>query len=431
MYDFIFIEYNKRMELESLFFRFGVALGIGILIGLQREFAFDDLEDGVFAGVRTYTLFALSGCTAGLISEILGSPWPFIVIMLVFGILIGVAYFVSARKGELGTTSEVAAILTILLGALAYWEQFALATALAVAVTVLLALKQELERFARRITRDDLYATLKFAVITAIILPVLPNRPLGPPPLDVINPNKVWLMVVFISGISFLGYLLIKFVGPQQGIGLTGFLGGLVSSTAVTLSFSQRSQSENQLTRPFAMAIIIAWTVMFSRVFIEVAVLNLPLLKVVWLPLAAAGIVGLGYGAYLFFSQPPHDIGEVSFSNPFELGPAVAFGLLYAVVLLVSHAAQIYFGETGIFISSILAGTTDVDAITLSMAQLSGANGDIELITAARAIVLAAMSNTMVKGGIAISAGSPYLRKTLLPGFLLMLVAGIGVAFLM
>jgi len=418
------------MEHTVLLYRFGAALGIGILVGLQREYAFGDPDKEMFAGVRTFALMGLIGCAAALAADVLASPWAFIGIVLLLGALITVAYFVSAWRGEVGLTTEVSALVTIIAGALCYWDYLALAAAIAVATTVLLSLKLEMQTFVRRITREDVYATLKFAVITAIVLPVLPNQTFGPPPLDVLNPYKIWLMVVFISGIGFLGYVLIKVVGPKQGIGLTGLLGGLVSSTAVTLSFAQRSQKEAELAKPFALAITVAWTMMFSRVMAEVAALNAALLGVLWLPMAASAAAGLAYCIYLYLSQRTDKQGDVVFSNPFELGPAVKFGLLYAIILLVSKAAQIYLGDTGVYLSSVIAGLTDVDAITLSMAELSSAAGGVDLSTAARAIVLAAMSNTAVKGGIVLTSGSSTLRRALLPGFILMLVTGIGIAFL-
>jgi uncharacterized membrane protein (DUF4010 family) len=372
----------------------------------------------------------LVGCAAAMAADVLDSSWAFVGIIIPMGALIAVSYFVSAWRGDVGLTTETAALVAIVAGALCYWEYLALAVAIAVATTVLLSLKVEMDVFVRRITREDIYATLKFAVITAIVLPVLPNQSFGPPPLDVLNPYKIWLMVVFISGISFLGYVLVKVVGPRQGIGLTGLLGGLVSSTAVTLSFSQRSEKEIELAKPFALAITVAWTVMFSRVVVEVAALNVALLSELWLPMAASAAAGLAYCAYLYLSQRTDKEGEVDFSNPFELGPAVKFGLIYGVILVVSKAAQMYLGDTGLYLSSIVAGLTDVDAITLSVAELSRDAGSLSLSTGARAIVLAAMSNTVVKGGIVLSSGSSALRRALLPGFLLMLVAGIGVAFL-
>jgi uncharacterized membrane protein (DUF4010 family) len=415
------------MDQIDLFYRFGVAMGIGFLIGLQREFAKGGPNREILAGERTLALMGLLGCTAAMAADVLVSPWPFVVIIGLVGALIAVAYFVTAWRGSIGLTTEVAVLLTVIVGALCYWEHVALAVALAVTITVLLSLKLEMDIFVRRITREDIYATLKFAVITAIVLPVLPNRSFGPPPWDVLNPYKIWLMVVFISGISFLGYVLVKVVGSRQGIGLTGLLGGMVSSTAVTLSFSERSQKEVELAKPFALAITIAWTVMFSRVVIEVAALNIALLKVFWIPMAASAGAGLAYCVYLYFSQRTDEEGEVSFSNPFELGPAVKFGLIYGVILLVSKAAQMYLPAAGVYLASVIAGLTDVDAITLSMAELSS-TGALELSTAARAIVLASMANTVVKGGIVLSSGSSALRKALLPGFIMMLVFGTGAA---
>jgi uncharacterized membrane protein (DUF4010 family) len=419
------------MEQVDLFYRFGVALAIGFLVGLQREYAYGGPGKEIFAGERTLALMGLVGCTAAMAADVLASPWPFVVILTLMGVLVAIAYFVSAWRGSVGLTTEVAAVLTIIAGALCYWNYLGLAVALTVVTTVLLSIKMEMDTFVRRITREDVYATLKFAVITAIVLPVLPNQSFGPPPWDVLNPYKIWLMVVLISAISFLGYVLVKVVGSKQGIGLTGLLGGMVSSTAVTLSFSERSQKDTELAKPFALAITVAWTVMFSRVVIVVALLNTDLLKAFWMPMAASAAVGLVYCVYLYISQHGDDEeGGVDFSNPFELGPAIKFGLIYGVILLISKAAQMYLPAAGIYLASIVAGLTDVDAITLSMAELSRTGG-MELPTAARAVVLAAMSNTVVKGGIVLSSGSPSLRKALFPGFILMLVVGIAVAFLL
>lgn len=418
------------MPQHTLFYRFGVALFIGLLVGLQREFSYDEEakpNKKTFAGVRTFTLMALAGCTAAYVSQLQESAWVFFGIIIVLGGLIGISYFISASRGETGVTTEVSAILIVLVGALAFWDEMALAVALGVVTTALLSLKGELHRFAERISREDILATLKFAIITAIVLPVLPNQSFWPAPFDVLNPYKIWLMVVLISGISFLGYVLVKVVGSQRGVGLTGLLGGLVSSTAVTLSFSQRSQKNTQLAKPFALAITIAWTVMFVRILVVVGALSLPLLRVVWLPITAACVAGMAYGIYLYFSPRLDDIDEVSVTNPFELGPAVTFGLLYGLILLISRAAQLYFGDTGVYISSILSGLADVDAITLSMTELSS-QGTLSLETAARAITFAAMSNTVVKGSIVLSSGSPSLRRAFAPAFFLILLTGVSVA---
>ena len=416
----------------ELFYRFGIALLIGFLVGLQREFDHDLSEkpdEKQFAGVRTFSLIALTGCTAAFLSDLAGSPWIFIGVFLSVVVMIGIAYFLIGQKGSIGMTTEVAALLTALVGALAYWEQVALAVALGVIVTALLSFKLELHGFAEKLTRQDVLATLKFAIITAIILPVLPNIPLwDQPPFDVLVPYKIWLMVVLISGISFLGYVLIKFVGSRRGIGLTGLLGGLASSTAVTLSFAQRSRKNSDLGKPFALAIMLAWSVMFARVMIEVAVVHAPLLKTLWLPITVAGLLGLGYSIYLYFSPRADDEEDVTVSNPFELGPAITFGLLYGFILLATNAAEQFLGSTGLYLSSIISGLADVDAITLTTAELSR-NGSIDAATATRAIVLAVVSNTSVKGAIVLSTGSAALRRAILPGFLLTLGSAVLLSF--
>ena len=417
------------MEQPQLFLRFGVAIAIGFLIGLQREYSHGGGNREIIAGERTLALMGLAGCLAAMAADVLDSALGFVAIILLIGVYTAVAYFIDAKQGYIGLTTETASLIVVVIGALSYWGYLTLAVALGIATTALLSLKLETDRFVRALTREDIFAALKFAIITAIVLPILPNESLFPPPFDVLNPFKIWLMVVLISGISFLGYVLIKVVGSEQGIGLTGLLGGLVSSTAVTLSFSERSKRDVGLAKPFALAITISWATMFIRVLVEVGALNMELLKIVWVPIAAAGGVGLLYCGYLMLSQRSDDKADVEYSNPFDLWSAIKFGLLYGVILLVSHVAQIYWGNTGVYLSSVISGLADVDAITLSMAELSR-TGSIGLDTASQAIVLAAMSNTLVKSGIVLMGGAAQLKKALLPGVALILIVGIGVAFL-
>lgn len=416
------------MQHSNLVLRFGIALLIGVLIGLEREYARLKEESKAFAGVRTFPLIALLGCSAALIAD-LTDVWAFGLLALLVGLLIAIAYAFDARQGRVGVTSEVAALMVFVCGALSYWEYMDLAAALAVVTFGFLTLKPQLHGLAERVSSEDLYATLKFAAISLIILPVLPDQNYGPPPFDAFNPYKTWLMVVFISGISFLGYVLIKVIGPRRGIGLTGLLGGLASSTAVTLSFSERSGEHPKLARPFALAITLAWTMMFGRVLVEVAILNRPLLGAVWLPMAAGMAAGVLFCIYYYLAQRTREESEVKVSNPFELGSAVKFGVAYAVILVVAKVAEFYFQDTGLYVASALAGLTDVDAITLSMAQLAGSEGGVAVSTGARAVVLAVISNTIVKGGIAVTAGSRALRRALLPPFAVMLIASATVAF--
>lgn len=418
------------MSQTDLFFRFGTALVIGILIGLERERAFDKPDRELYAGVRTFALIGLLGCVAALIADEFSSPWLMIAVLLILGTFLAIAYAVRAREEDVGLTTGVSAVVTVLVGVLCFQGYLALASAIGVTTALLLSLKLEIHRLAHNITQEDVYATLKFAIISAIVLPVLPDRSFGPPPLDVLNLYRIWLMVVFISGISFLGYILMKLIDPRQGIGLTGFLGGLVSSTAVTLSFAQRSRQNGALSRPFALAIIIAWTVMFLRVTIEVAAVNWELLQVVWLPLAVTGGITIAYGGFLYFSQRNTQTEEIKLTNPFELAPAIQFGLLYGIILFVARATELYLGDSGIYLTSIVSGLADVDAITLTVAELSNRSDKMTLETASQAIMLAVLSNTCVKQGIILATGSSGLRWTSLPVFVLIVVAGLGTAFL-
>jgi uncharacterized membrane protein (DUF4010 family) len=304
-----------------------------------------------------------------------------------------------------------------------------LAAALGVVGAGLLALKLELRRLVARLSREDILSTLKFAAITAIVLPLLPAQGLGPAPWDVLSPRNVWLMVVLISGISFAGYVLVRVVGPHRGIGLTGLLGGLVSSTAVTLSFAGKSRAAPEISRALALGIALSWTVMFGRILIEAGVVYPGLLARLWPPILGAGLAGSASSLWLVRKAPAAK-PEVKFATPFELGPAVKFGLLYAAVLVGARAAQLYLGDAGVYLASALSGVADVDAITLSLARLSAA-GETALPVAARAVVLAALANTAVKGGMVLALGAPALRRALLPSLGTMLAFGLGLAFLL
>lgn len=409
----------------DLFYRFGTALILGILIGMERERAAELRDIKIFAGVRTIALIALIGCAGSLISDITNSPWPLVAVIISIGTLCVAAYVIT--KGN-GSTSEVAAFIALLCGILCYLEYYSVSAAIAVVTTGLLSFKREMHNLARNLSSQDLYSTLKFAAITAIILPILPDRSFGPPPFDALNPYKIWLMVVFISAISFLGYILMKVLNVRHGIALTGLLGGLVSSTAVSLSFGRRSKEEPELSPHFAIAITIAWSIMFLRVLVQIGALNLPLLHILWIPLLAGAIVLAAYATLVFLRRKDDNTQEVSLVNPFELRPALTFGAIYALILLVSRTAQIYFGEIGIYVSSVLAGFADVNAITLSMAELSRGESGISLDVAAEAVILAVLSNTIVRTIMVYTTGSSALRKYMLPSAILGIAVTLAVA---
>lgn len=415
------------MDEVQIALRLLVAIGIGVVLGLERERAKSD-EGGL--GVRTFALIALAGAVAGFFEEILGLHGFALAIFAAIAVLIVAHYAVSAWRGETGITTEISALLCFMLGLLCARGHFQFAVAVAVSMAILLAMREWLHRLARRIEPSDISATLKFAVITLIILPLVPDQNYGPEPLNVLNPYKIWLMIVLISGLNFASYVLVKTVGTEHGIGIAGLLGGLVSSTAVTLGFSQRSRQPGEDSSALALGIVLAWTVMFIRVVIMAMIINSALGLRLAVAMALPCLVSLGACYWLWARRKQRERGKVDAgSNPFELDAAIKFGLLFGVVTFVAKAAQVYFGDAGLYLAAGVAGLTDVDAITLAMAEL--ARGDAQqAAVAGRAILIAALANTIVKSAMAAGFGSPELRRVTLPISGLLAAAGIVAIFL-
>jgi uncharacterized membrane protein (DUF4010 family) len=407
------------LSLAVLFQKGAISLLVGALVGIERERSNEEHQK-LFAGIRTFPLIALLGFLSGLLGSAI-APWVLGVFAGGFIAMVVVSYYIEARTGFHGATSEVAAITVFVLGILIHHEFYIVAIATSVVLTLFLSLKGPLQELVAHVQADDIYATLKFAIITAIILPILPNTTFGP--LEVLNPRQVWYMVVLIAGISFSGYVLVKVFGSKKGLALTGMMGGLVSSTAVTLSFSQKSREAPELGKTFASAIVLACSIMFPRILVEIAVVNQSLLRFIWPFIAILTVSGVSASMLLLFGKKKDSNTEVDLTNPFELNSAIKFGLIFAVIIFVSKAAQIYLGDGGVYLAAALAGLTDVDAITLSMANLSKTT--LSESTAAIAILIAVVMNTVVKASIAFSLGAAALRRYTLPGFGLVLVTGL------
>ncbi len=424
---------SELPDLVILFQRFGIALALGLMIGVERE----KEQGGAFAGIRTFPLISLMGCTAGMLNDHF-APWSFAITFIILAAFVLASYVLTASAGAPGVTTEIASLLGFLFGAFVWWQMVELAAALAVVTVLLLATKKPMERLSKRIGPQDITAALQFGVITLVVLPILPDRTYGP--LDVLNPREIWRMVVLIAAINLLGYGAVKILGSRQGIGLAGLLGGLVSSTAVALGFSRRSRSEEHLSPVLGLGIVLASTIMFIRVLLEAFTINVSLGRVLLAPIASAGGAGLLGCAYLWFTESRKTVRQrkegseeaeehVEVSNPFELWPAIQFGLLFGLILFISKAAQEGAGTAGVYVSSAVAGLTDVDAITLSLSNLAGSV--ITETVAARGITLAALANTAVKGFIAATAGSSALRRCTLPVFAAMIVTGMIVSFVL
>jgi len=399
-----------------------MVLLMGLLIGLERQHS-QKADEPLFAGFRTFPVITLTGFLAALVAR---AGFPSLLAVALAGVcaVAVVAYLVTAQGQHKGATTEFVAILAFVLGALVAFDYLIPAATFAVVATLLLSIKAPLHRLAERIREEELYAILKFAIVTVIVLPLLPNRTFGP--LQVLNPRVVWWMVVLISAVSMVGYLLMRLLGARQGIAVTGFLGGLASSTAVTFGLSQKARdAEDSLARYFALGIVIASTIMFFRVFVLTFVIDRSLGKALALPIAVPVIVGAGVGLFLWMKKGAQGEAVLQVKNPMELGSAIKFGLMFAVVLFVSKAAHQYYGSSGVYVAGVLAGITDVDAFTVSAASLARENV-LASGTANASILLAGAMNTLVKGGIATFLGGQALRRVVVPAFLALFLASVG-----
>ncbi|MFC1670639.1 MgtC/SapB family protein [Spirochaetota bacterium] len=440
------------MNYISLFKPFIISLILGALLGLERAFATrgGEYDANTLGGVRTFSLLSLLGCLASYVDN---KYQPGILIISFVGILIltGISYFVSYTKdNERGITTEISLLLCFVIGVVVQHDQFILATFITVFVVLILHLRDFMNKMMTKIDSHDIRAILKFAIITFVILPVFDPKyavyikDIGKfseglikrfPEIvnvELINPHTVWLMVVLISGIGFTGYLATKILGSQKGIGLTGFLGGLVSSTATTLTFSRRSKEETvsdvngskALSVSFALAILLACSTMFPRILVEVLIVNSDLLKSLSVTMGLMSMAGFMFCLAIWKKTKNEKSDEVPLKNPFNIMPAVKFGLLYAGIVLLTRVIEVMAGESGIYVVSIISGLTDVDAITLTMSQISK-NNPMKLNQASIAITLAAFSNTFLKAGMVFALGSKELRKTVLIGFTVIISAGI------
>jgi uncharacterized membrane protein (DUF4010 family) len=311
-------------------------------------------------------------------------------------------------------------------------DHASVAIALAVITTILLTFKGEMHGFIRNMNSDDIRVTLQFALVAAVILPLLPNRTVDP--WGLLNPFQIWLMVVFVSGIGFSGYVLMKILGPSRGINLMGIFGGLASSTATTISFSSASREYPQMSHHYARAVVLASTVMFPRVLFLILVIYPPLALKLIIPFALMLITGI---VFIFFIQKnkltKEDTihPEYKITNPLKLSTAIKFGLLFALVLVLVEYAQSFLGTSGVYLASFLTGLTDVDAITLSVTRLAR-NAQLSSDVAGVAVIIAALMNTVSKGAISYTSGSAELRDPVIKAFGLMILVGLvsgGIVF--
>ena len=394
----------------DIFSRLGIVLGLGLLVGLQRQ-----RTDARLAGFRTFPLVTLFGALCALLAENFGG-WT------VAGGLAGLALIIVGgnlpllRAGEErpGLTTEVTMLLMFVVGAYTMVGSLAVAIATCGAVAVLLHLKPQMHSMAKKIGDPDFTAMMQFALISLVILPVLPNQVYGP--FAVLNPFKIWLMVVLIVAISLGGYVAYKLIGVRAGAWASGVLGGLISSTATTVSVARRSRQSPGRAEVAAFVIMMASAVSLLRVGILVGVTAPQFLRAAFAPLVGmlAMLALIGWWNLHRSGAGPSSLPEQN--NPAELKPAVVFGLLYALVLLGVAAANEHFGRNGLYVASVISGLTDMDAITLSVTQLVNSAG-IAPGTGWRLILVAAMANLAFKTATVAALGERRLLRLVAVGF--------------
>jgi uncharacterized membrane protein (DUF4010 family) len=409
------------MQIPPIFSQLGLALGLGLLVGLQRERTGSSL-----AGFRTFPMVTVLGALCSILAQIFDSGWLIGLGLLVIGAMMGVANIVAAREPEAdpGTTTEAALLVMFATGAYIPVGIPAVAIVIGGGVAVLLHMKPQLHSFAGKMGEEDFKAIMQFVLITLVVLPVLPNKTFGP--FNVLNPFKIWLMVVLIVGISLGGYVIHKIFGDKVGTLAAGVLGGFISSTATTVSASRQCKENPQGMSLAAIMIMTASTIVFVRLLILIGSTAPTFLKEAARPFCALlGVLAVISIAcwWLHRGEKAH-LGKQS--NPSELKGAMFFAFLYAVILIAVAASKKYLGDSGLWVVAIVSGLTDMDAITLSIAQMVE-DGHVVGNTGWRLIMAAALANVVFKGSIVASIGVPALFRRIVILFGIAFIAGLAI----
>jgi uncharacterized membrane protein (DUF4010 family) len=400
------------------------ALLIGLLLGLDRERA-QRGQVVVFAGIRTFPLVALCGYLGALGGQ---NGLPLLLPAVLLG-LVALAVASFARNPDGGATTEVAMVLTALLGALVAWGQAPVAASLAVIAAVLLALRDPLHRLAKGLTEDEVLAVLKFAVVAVVLVPLLPRAAMGP--YGAIVPHSIGVLVVLLTAVSLAGYMLVRWLGQRAGWALAGATGGLVSSTAVTLSFSGKAREDRALAPALAVGVVLASTILYARGALVIWALDRPL--GLWLLPRLAGLFVLGALCALYLyrrtRQETAQSDAVPLGNPVELGRALVLAGLFVGITLAARAAQAELGTAGLWAVGLLGGLVDVDSVAVASAQLRQ-SGSADLSAAASTYLLATLSNLFFKGGTVLVAGGRELARSVLPAFVALAIVTLAIVAL-
>ena len=406
--------------------RVGMALAVGLLIGLERGWHQRDLPEGHrVAGLRTFALIGLLGGLSGLLAQRWGAA-ILVAVLLVVALLVLAGYIVTARMHRvMGLTTAMAAITTFLVGVLAAGGSTLLAATVAVVAVALLQLKRPMHSGIGKLTETELTSGIQLLLISVVVLPVLPDRGFGP--FAALNPYKLWWAVVLLALLSFLGFVLMRWFGTRRGLTLTALLGGLVSSTATTATLARWAKEAPQWRLLAAGGATLACAAMFGRMAVLVAVAAPALGFAAVGVLGAMAIAGAAYGAYLTTRETAQDLPDLSTQNPLKLTAAVQFALFLAGVLLAGRFLSDRFGDAGLLVTAAISGLVDVDAITLSVGRMVD-DGVVGAAVAALAVFLAAAVNQVTKFGLLWVLDSRWLALKVLPAYALMALVGVGAA---
>lgn len=411
-------------NLPPLLLNLAVALGIGLLIGAERERRKGQGPARAPAGIRTFSVVAL----AGAISVMVGGPLVLAVTVAGVAALTAVAYFRS-RDEDPGLTTEIALVLTALLGGLAM-QQPALAAGIAVALAALLAARTPLHHFVRSVlTEAEVRDALIFAGATLVVLPLLPNQAMGP--YDALNPRSIWIVVILVMAISAAGYILIRLLGARFGLPIAGLAAGFISSTATIGAMGTRVQKSPDIITAAVAGAALSTVATIVLMSVVLAATSIAALRAVAIPLICAGIAATAYGGFFMIrTLREKDIPDPQPGQAFSLPVALIFALTLSAMLIASAALRDWFGETGVLVAAAAAGFVDTHSAAIAVASLV-ASGKMTAADAVFPVLAALTTNTASKIVFAWSSGSRSFALRLIPGLVLVAVAAWGGALLM
>jgi uncharacterized membrane protein (DUF4010 family) len=409
------IEWNDQL-------RFLVAIALGFLVGLERESRGNELASKLTAGVRTYTLISLFGFGCAWLYR-LNVEFIIPVGIIVIGTMTLAGYLAKQKSGAIGWTSEIAALLTFVVGVLSLVADIWIPMALGIFTTLLLSEKAELERYIEKLDKSEFLAVVKFLILTIIILPALPDKNYTQFEL---NPYRIWQIVILVSSIGFVGYFLMKKFGSKVGLWLSGLMGGIVSSTAVSIAMGNIAKKNELIAKRAFQATILASSVMYIRILVIIYLLNAGIAFGIWWKLFILFFVGLLLAATTRDKNPETSTEPIStIQNPFEIKPAVFFGFLFVLLSIVTIWVKQLFGGSGVLVLSAIVGVTDIDPFILSLINKRLPVGSI----VDSAIIISMMSNTIIKG-IYFGFLAKGLRKQVLLYFTIWVVVHIILLFI-